>query len=129
MLAQRDARDCSVPVFARLAGIPEEQFRNEMPRAQIGQISVDELVAWLELKCFQVLKRPGCPDDLLPCAHLVGNMPQSLSDFHWIFRDADGDVHDPSPVFQFFPADDPRMRALNFYSERVLTITVSSAPR
>ena len=125
LLAQRGARDCSVSVFAQLSGTPEEQLRRELPSAVSGQISVDEWIVWLQGKGLDVVKRRGCPDDMVPCAHLVGNMPQSVEDFHWVFRDIDGNVHDPSPVFMYFPADDPRMKTLDFYSEQVLTITVT----
>jgi hypothetical protein len=63
---------------------------------------------------------------MAPCAHLVGigDTPQSESDFHWIYRDSDGDVHDPSPVFKFMPANDERMRELKPYALQVLTIAL-----
>jgi hypothetical protein len=123
-LHQSGDRDCSVPVFAALSGLTEDQVRAELPGAVLGEVTVDGWIAWLESKGFRVTKHQGCPSDIVPCAHLVGNMPRSQADFHWIFRDGDGDVHDPSPVFSCVPADDPRIRSLSYYSEHVLTLTL-----
>ena len=85
---------------------------------------MNEWIEWLEGRGFTVRKREGCPDDIAPCAHLVAHLPQSGSDFHWVYRDAEGDVHDPSPVSTCMGADDPRMRNLNFYETKQLTISV-----
>ena len=46
-------------------------------------------------------------------------------EFHWVYRDEEGDVLDPNPVNQFMPADDPRMKQLDIYSEKILTLSVS----
>jgi hypothetical protein len=123
-LHQKGERDCSVPVFAALTGLPEDQVRSEMPGAACGEVSVKDWMERLERKGFIVTKHQGCAADLCPCVHLVASTPQSLTDFHWIFRDKDGDVHDPSPVFTYMPADDPRMRSLEFYDRQELTLTV-----
>jgi hypothetical protein len=126
-LRQGSERDCSVPVFAALAGVSEDQVRRDLPRSHSGQVSVLEWMTWLEKKGLPVLKRDGCPSDIVPCAHLVASHPpRDHTDFHWIYRDADGDVHDPSPVFEAMPADDPRMRDLSLYTQQVLTISVSN---
>jgi hypothetical protein len=123
-LHQRDERDCSVSVFAALTGLSEDQVRAEMPSAELGEVTVAEWMAWLESNGFTVTKHQGCPTDIGPCAHLVAQRPQSNRDFHWIYRDEEGDVFDPSPVFMFMPADDERMRSLSLYSVHVLTLTV-----
>jgi len=125
-LRQGAERDCSVPVFSRLAGIPEDQVRLDLPDAAKGKISVEQWKGWLESKRFEVLERTGGPDDILPCAHLVGPVAlRSNEDCHWIFRDADGDVHDPSEVFQHMPANDTRMKDLSVYDQKILTLSVS----
>jgi hypothetical protein len=125
-LRQGSERDCSVPVFAALAGVSEDEVRRDLPKAALGQATVQQWIHWLERKGFEVLKRDGCPTDAVPCAHLVAlHQPRSKQDFHWIYRDADGDVHDPSPVFEAMPADDPRMRNLSAYTEKVLTLSLS----
>ena len=126
MLRQQAERDCSVPVFAAVAGVSEDNVRRDFPEAAVGGVSVLDWVHWLERQGFVVLNRSGCPDDVVPCVHLVAtHEPRGPDDFHWIYRDLDGDVHDPSPVFQFMPADDPRMRDLSVYAEKVLTLCVS----
>jgi hypothetical protein len=61
---------------------------------------------------FEVTRRQGCDDVEVPCAHLVADCPQSAADFHWVYRDADGDVHDPSPVSMAMWANHPDMRSL-----------------
>jgi hypothetical protein len=71
-------------------------------------------------------KRQGCSDDIVPCAHLVGpTNPRTTTHFHWVFRDAEGDVNDPHPSVAAMPADDPRMRELSLYGTKVLTISIS----
>lgn len=125
-LAQKSERDCGVSVFAELAQVPEEELLKELPEAHLGKVSVDEWIAWLETRGFDVLRRDGCPEDVVPCAHLVGpEQSYHPTDFHWIYRDADGDVHDPSPVPRAMPADDPRIRNLTLYGQKVLTISIS----
>jgi hypothetical protein len=100
-----------------------------MPHAALGQVSVLEWMDWLEAQGLAALKRDGCPSDVVPCAHLVASHPpRDHTHFHWIYRDADGDVHDPSPVFEAMPADDPRMKDLSSYHQQVLTISVSRPP-
>ncbi len=125
-LQQESERGCSVPVFARLAGVSEDEVRRDLPEAELGQVSVAGWVAWLEKRGFKVLKRDGCPTDILPCAHLVGpDNPRDARDFHWVYRDGDGDVHDPSSVPRAVPADDARMRNLDLYGRKELTLSVS----
>ena len=128
-LRQKGERDCSVSVFAALTGMSEDELLVELPTAYLGKITVDEWCAWLESKGFKVLKRDGCPSDIVPSAHLVANVildvTEGKNDAHWVFRDEDGDVHDPSQGSQFFAADDPRMRELSLYSMKVLTLSVS----
>jgi hypothetical protein len=121
-LCQRFERDCGVCVFAELAGVSREEILRDLPQAHLGTVSVDAWTEWLEKKGWAVLRQQECPDDIVPCAHLVG---RSNTDFHWIFRDAEGDVHDPSPVFTAMPADDPRMKSITFYPLKVLTLSIS----
>lgn len=130
MLRQRTDRDCSVPVFAALVGISEAELCRELPAAPEQGVSVDGWMTWLSEKGLDPLKRDGCPADVVPCAHLVGPFqPRSLNDFHWIYRDEDGDVHDPAPSFSAMPADDPRMKELAGYARKELTISVSRAKK
>jgi hypothetical protein len=127
-LCQRTERGCAVPVFATLAAIPDEQVLNELPHASEGMVTFDRWLGWLEEKGYEVLRRDGCNTDILPCAHLVANSPQSEKDFHWVYRDEDGDVHDPSPVSLAMPADHPWMRGLSGYNTKVCTISVTRRP-
>lgn len=124
-LLQRSDRDCGVCVFATLAGVSEEEVLADFPDADLGTVPVDGWRAWLESKGFAVSQRDGCPTDVVPCAHLVANVLYTKEDAHWVFRDEDGDVHDPSPVAMHMPADDQRMRSLSFYAMKVLTLSVS----
>jgi hypothetical protein len=124
-LHQKHERDCGVPVFAELAGVSEEHLLRDLPTAHLGTVSVDGWRTWLEGKGFTVLQREGCPDDIVPCAHLVANAMNTKEDAHWVFRDEDGDVHDPSEPSRFMPADDPRMRDLAVFSMKILTISVT----
>lgn len=120
-LRQQFERDCGVCVFAELAGASRGELLQDLPEAHLG-VSVEGWTEWLAKKKGQVvLRQQGCPDDIVPCAHLVG-----LSDtvFHWIYRDSDGDIHDPSPAFAAMPADDPRMKSI-LYPLKVLTLSVS----
>jgi hypothetical protein len=127
-LCQRTERGCSVPVFAALAGIPEDQVLRELPGADEGKVRLDRWLAWLEEKGCKVLRRDGSETDILPCAHLVGQNPRDESDFHWVYRDEDGDVHDPSPVSLAMPADHPWMRELSGYNTNVCTVSVTRRP-
>lgn len=122
-LRQRASCDCSVPVFAALAGVSEDEVRHDVPKASLGEVSVDEWVCWLEGKGFKVSKIKGCPGDAVPCAHLVAVQSQG-GPFHWVYRDGDGDVLDPSPTFRYMPASDPRMRNLSIYGQKVLTLSI-----
>lgn len=124
-LRQKGQRDCSVPVFAALTGIPEDDIRAEVPDAAEGKVSVDGWRGWLQKKGLKVTRHEGCPSDVMPCAHLVANAMYSASDAHWVYRDADGDVHDPALVSMYMPADDERMRSLSMYSMKILTLSVS----
>ncbi|MGA7795900.1 MAG: hypothetical protein WCA19_22940 [Candidatus Acidiferrales bacterium] len=126
-LRQVTERGCAVPVFAILAGVSEDEVCRDLPQASLGLVSVLQLEGWLEKKGFKVLRRDGAPTDIVPCAHLVApSLPRDSTDFHWVYRDAEGDVHDPSPVFAAMPADDPRMKNLSVYNKAELTISVSS---
>jgi len=117
-----------VPVFSALTGIPEDEIRRDLPEAALGTVDVDQWIEWLESKGAKVLKRYGCPSDIVPCAHLVApNPPRNRSDFHWIYRDEDGDVHDPSSVWAAMPADDVKFRDLAYYEHKELTISISRA--
>jgi len=120
-------RDCSVPVFAALTGISEDEIRHDLPEAHLGRVSVDEWARWLDKKGFAALIRPGCPDDIVPCAHLVA-LDERRAGAHWIYRDGQGNIHDPNPAQRYVPADDPRMKSISFYPEKVLTVSVSRRP-
>jgi hypothetical protein len=125
-LHQESERDCSVAVFAALTGLSKEVVCLDLPGAPLGVISVGEWIDWLKGRSFEVLQRTGCPDDRVPCAHLVGPLyPGNQSDFHWVYRDEDGDIHDPSPSAMYMPASHPSMRDLSAYSQKVLTISIS----
>jgi hypothetical protein len=130
MLRQESDHDCSVPAFATLTRISESEIRKDLPKAVLGQVTVFQWMSWLEKRGFEVLRREGCPSDIVPCVHLVApHQPYNEQDFHWVYRDADGDVHDPSPVFEAMPADDPRMRNLSVYANAVMTLSISSPTR
>lgn len=124
-LHQKHERDCGVCVFAALAAVSEEEILADLPDANLGTVSVDGWQEWLESKGFTVTKREGCRADIVPCAHLVANVLHSQEDGHWVFRDEDGDIHDPSPVTMYMPADDERMRSLEMYTMKILTLSVS----
>jgi len=126
LLTQKHERDCGVCVFAALAGVSEEDVLADFPDANLGTVTVEGWQEWLESKGMIVVRREGCPVDAFPCAHLVANVMNSPRDAHWILRDADGDVHDPSPVMMYMPADDERMRNLSMYSLKILTLSVSA---
>jgi hypothetical protein len=116
-----------VPVFAELAGVPEADVMRDLPGAALGQVSVDGWKAWLAGRGWLVEQLDGCPADRVPCAHLVANCPQTLEDFHWVYRDENGDVHDPGSVSLILPADHPHMRELMAYDTHQLTIIVKRA--
>ena len=122
-LYQDGERGCSVPVFAALAGVSTKDILSDFPFAAKGEISVIEWETWLENRGLNVLRRGGCQTDILPCVHLVANHPRGREDYHWVFRDKDGDIHDPSPVTQCLGANDPHMRNLRSYNVKELTIT------
>lgn len=122
-LHQRFDRDCGVVVFAAIAGIPYEEICQDLPEAHLGTVSVTGWQAWLTQRGFEVLKQDGCPDNIVPCAHLVA-LVENGDDCHWIYRDEEGNVHDPDPAFGAMPADDPRMRELLFYELRITTLSV-----
>lgn len=125
-LRQESDRDCSVPVFASLAGVSEDEVRRDLPQAALGRVRYLEWIGWLEKRGAKVTLCEGCPSDIAPCAHLVAtHQPRDDGDFHWVYRDADGDVHDPSPSFAAMPADDPGMKNLSVYAQRVLTLSVT----
>ena len=72
MFRQKTDHDCSVPVFSALTGIPEDQICRELPLAPKQGVTVEGWMEWLKAKGLEPLKRQGCPDDIVPCAHLVG---------------------------------------------------------
>jgi hypothetical protein len=125
-LRQGSDRDCAVAVFAALAGTSYQEVIDAFPgRAVHGLVRPGEWVDWLKNKGCQPTLREGCPDGAVPCAHLVADHPMSNQDFHWVYRDEDGDVHDPSPVFFIVSANHPSMRSLSAYNTKVLTISVN----
>lgn len=123
-LKQRFDHDCGVVVFATLAGVSYEEVCNDLPDAPLGKVTVDGWIEWLKQRGFEILQRQGCPDDITPCAHLVALIDDKRL-AHWVYRDAQGDIHDPAPTFSYFPADDPRMKTLSFFEIKVLTISVT----
>jgi hypothetical protein len=123
-LLQRQARDCGVVVFAEMAGVSYEDVLNDLPGADLSPISVDAWENWIKSKGFAVQREQGCPQGLVPCAHLVSTVDDNRF-CHWVYRDDDGDVHDPSPRSIHFAADDPRMRNLSLYDFHVLTVSVT----
>jgi hypothetical protein len=120
-------RDCGVAVFAALTGISENEIRHDLPEAHFGEVSVDGWTRWLQRKGLEIRRQAACSDDFVPCAHLVA-LDERRDGAHWIHRDDDGDIHDPSPTFRYFAADDARMRSISFYPEKVLTLSVSFRP-
>lgn len=124
-LGQKSERDCGVCVFAALAGVSEEELLSDIPDAHLGTVSVNGWIDWLQTKGFAVSRHEGCPTDVVPSAHLVAHVMYSEKDAHWVYRDEDGDVHDPSPVAMYMYADDARMKELSFYSMKILTLSVS----
>jgi hypothetical protein len=127
MLRQKTNHDCPVPVFSALTGILEDDICRELPLASEQGVTVDGWMDWLTKKGLGPLRRQGCPDDIVPCVHLVGpTNPQTPTHFHWVYRDAEGDVHDPHPSVAAMPADDPLMRELSICGTKVLTISISS---
>jgi hypothetical protein len=128
-LFQLGERDCSISVFAALANVAESELINDLPGASRGEITVEGWEQWLRSRGLEPKRREGCPTDVLPCAHLVANSPRGINDFHWVYRDELGDVHDPSPVSSSLTADHPHMRELKSYDTHHLTITVGSSAK
>jgi len=124
VLRQRFERDCGVAVFAELAGISYEDVLRDLPDAHLGTVTDGGWMRWLEQKGFTPLKREGCPEDIVPCAHMVAPVDDTRY-CHWVYRDAEGDIHDPSPSSLAVPADDERMRKLSLYDVKVMTISIS----
>lgn len=119
-------RDCGVTVFAVLTGISKDKVRQDLPEARLGKLTVDEWIRWLREKGLSVLRRDGCPADIVPCAHLVASdNPRDYEDTHWVYRDSEGDVYDPSKVYAFWPANDSRIRDLSIYGQKIVTLSVS----
>jgi hypothetical protein len=123
-LLQRQERDCGVVVFAELAGTSYEDVLTDLPGADLSPISVDAWERWIKSKGFLVQREQGCPESVLPCAHLVSPVDDNRF-CHWVYRDTEGDVHDPSPRSIHFAADDPRMRNLSLYGFHLLTVSIS----
>jgi hypothetical protein len=124
-LRQEGERDCSIPIFGKLAGVSREKILHELPEAVEGKVTVAQWEDWLRSKNLNVTRHDGSDEHYeLPCAHLV--QPHSP---HWIYEDAHG-VLDPSPVFGAMPPDDPRMREwAATYGGRILTISVKPLKR
>jgi len=128
-LHMQGRRDCGLRVFAELTHVPAEDIRRDLPMAFSGEVSVDGWLEWLKSMDFVPVKRDGCPDDILPCAHLVGPaLCRDERDFHWVYRDECGDVHDPSLAYAICGANLPFMRELQGRT-KVLTITIQSRPQ
>jgi hypothetical protein len=127
MLRQRSECDCGVVDFGKLAGVDYEDVCLDLPEAHLGTVSVDGWMNWLENRGHHVVKQQGCPTDVMPCAHLVAPFDDRRY-CHWVYRDADGDIHDPAPSFAFMPANDSRMRDLTCYECMVLTLSISAKP-
>jgi hypothetical protein len=116
-----------VPVFAELTGIPEEQIERELPLALEGKLTANDWMDWLTEKNLRPSTRDGQHDDVIPCVHLVATYrnPISPEHYHWVYRDEEGDVLDPHPVFSGMPPYDERMRTLSAYGPAVLTISIT----
>ena len=115
-------------MFGALTGLSVEDICRDLPDARTGGVSVFRWESWLKGIGLVVLRRDGCPTDILPCAHLVTlDTPRSFDDCHWVYRDEDGDVHDPSPVFEALDADTKWMRNLGSYEGKLLTISICRA--
>lgn len=123
-LLQTSDRSCSVSVFASLACISEQEVEVDLPGAAHGEVSVEQWEQWLSSRGLRTQRLEGCPLEYVPCAHLVANFPQNLRDFHWVYRDENGDVHDPSPTTLTLGANHPHMRQLKSYDTHQLTIAI-----
>jgi hypothetical protein len=96
----------------------------DIPDAHLGTVTADGWHRWLTQRGFKVTQSNGCPADVLPCAHMVSPV-HPWRDGHWVYRDEEGDVHDPSHATQAMPADSPFMKELQMYDYKNLTISVS----
>jgi hypothetical protein len=122
-LRQQGAMGCGVSVFAELTGLSRAEILHDRPQGEEDGLTVREWEEYLSTKrCFVRQYRPDEPYPL-PCAHLV----HAGGGCHWIFQDERG-VFDPSPSFQYMPADDPRMLNFSVYVARILTIAVTRSP-
>jgi hypothetical protein len=121
---QRYERDCGVVVFAALAGVSYETVLRDFPDAHLGTITVDAWHRWLMERGFSVTRLPGCPADVFPCAHMVAPVDDRRY-AHWVYRDAEGDIHDPSHATKAMPADSSFMKALQMYEYKILTISIA----
>lgn len=103
MLRRRLERDCGVIVFGKLAGVDYEDVCLDLPEAHLGTVTVDGWMNWLTNRGHDVVKHQGCPTDVMPCAHLVAPFDDRRY-CHWVYRDADGDIHDPArPLHSCLP--------------------------
>jgi len=121
---QRADRDCGVVVFAALTGVPYEDVLRDIPDADLGTVTLNGWVDWLMKRGFKVTRRDGYWTDIVPCAHMVSPV-HPWRELHWVYRDEEGDVHDPSHATQAKPADDPFMTELQLYEWKLETISVS----
>ena len=119
-LRQYGDMDCGLSVFAELTGISREQILLDKPCAAVG-LTIDQWEEYFRSKGFGVTRYQSDESYPLPCAHLVN----TGSSFHWIYQSSEG-VFDPSPAFQYMPADDPRMLTFSVYLRRILAICVIS---
>jgi hypothetical protein len=113
-----------VLVFAALADTSYEDVLADLPGAHLGTVTVDGWIGWLQGRGWTVTRQDGCPTDIVPCAHLVAPVPNPEY-CHWVYRDSEGDVHDPTPVSLAMPADSEWMRNLKMYDHKILTVSVS----
>lgn len=116
--------DCGVVVFARLAGLTEEEIIRDVPDAFNG-ITHKQWEAYLISKGRQVTCYIAGVQYPLPAAHLVETSPGS-SRYHWIYQAEDGGIYDPNPAFEFCP---PHWIKENFdtcYGPLVLTFALAA---
>ena len=104
-LGQQSERDCSIPVFGKLAGVSREKILRDFPDAAEGKVTDVQWEDWLKSQNLEVTRHDGCDEHYdIPCAHLV--QPHSP---HWIYDDENG-VLDPSSAFRHMSPEDPQMR-------------------
>lgn len=123
-LEQRTEWDCGVIAFSRLTGLPYEEIVQDVPKAAVVGMTVDEWIGYLSRKGFQVVRCNPTDRWAPPCAHLVA-IAGGLR-YHWIYQDQHG-IHDPSHGLKYVHPQDPRLLNFEFYSGRILTVLVPSS--